>query len=277
MKPRGLTEAKQRRPYAQYYFRPMAEPNPELLQRCTHRLPAEQVLKPENVQALFAGETERQQLGWSILPDGAGYVAARVEMPGVTPKMIAWWFAWYPLESLRYMLWYPGRHFSASLSVADRQRLLDPSVPLSQKLAGVTHIIQEDSREREDLTAVPPPFSISFRFPDEMGIRPEWIGFPEHGCAVLASPPLNEDGSLPDRSRIMLHYARAEGNGVVFCSRFWMGGYVLRGGQAEYTGVGTPTPADAPSRLLLHCVREYTNLASFLPELYQNCQGRIEP
>ena len=274
---RNLTEEELRRPYAKYYSRPMALPDLEILEQCARRIPPEKVLRPGQIQRLFDSEEERTVIGRTILEDGAGYVASSIDMPGVTPEMIAWWFAWHPLESLRYMIWYPGRHFSADLSQEDRAKILDPAVPLNRKIAGVTHIIQEDSRENDELTQVPPPFLISFRDPAEMGIPEERIGFPDKGCLVLASPPVKQDGSLPDRPRIMLHYARATAKGVRFCSRFWMGGYVLRNGKAEYVGVGTPTPSEAPGKLLLHCVREYTNLASFLPDLYREMGGRIEP
>lgn len=274
---RALTEEERQRSYAKYYFTPMAQPSKLLMAQCRHRIPPEEALRPEAVRRLFDWDGEQNKVGWSILDSGAGYVASRVDMPGVSPEMIAWWFAWHPLESLRYMIWYPGRHFSAGLSEQDRQKILDPQVGIEQKISDVTHIIQEDSRENDALTEIPKPFCICFRRPEEMGIPAEWIGYPDRGCVLLASPPLKPDGSLPDRPRIMMHYARATGDGVAFCSRFWMGGYVLRDGRAEAVGVGTPTPEDAPGRLLLHCVREYTNLASFLPGLYREMGGRLEP
>jgi hypothetical protein len=28
----------------------------------------------------------------------------------VTAEVIDWWFAWHPLDSLRYRIWYPPQH-----------------------------------------------------------------------------------------------------------------------------------------------------------------------
>lgn len=274
---RPLTDEERVKPYAKYYDRPMTAPDPLLLAATrSEPIPPEQMLYPDRVEMLFQDAPENDLVGWGIMKDGFGYVSSRIWMPGVTPQMLAWWFAWHPLEDLRYMLWYPGRHFSAGLSEADRNKILDPSLDLPEKIADVTHIIQEDSRENDALTEIPPAFRISFRRPEELGIRPEWIGYPEQGFAVIASPHRNPDGSLPARPRIMLHTARTAEGGVVFRSRFWMGGYVLINGRAEHIGAGTPTPADAPKRLLEHSIREYTNLASFLPQLYREMKGRLE-
>ena len=272
---RKLTDEERKRPYARFYDREPAAPSPALLKSCSRRLPPEQALKPEEVSALFEDRPENELVGWTVMENGSGYVACRIEMPGVTPEMMAWWFAWHPMESLRYMIWYPGRHFSAALSPEDLRNNLDPNVPILNKIAGVTHIVQEDPREDDSLTEVPPPIYISFRFPSEMGITAEQIGYPERGALVLASPPIAPDGTLPAKRNIMIHYTKAVPGGSVFYSRFWLGGYVLRNGKAEHVGVPVPTPDAAPRSLMLHCVREYTNLASFLPELYRETGGEL--
>ena len=41
------------------------------------------------------------------MPNGTGYLANKTEMPGVTPEMFEWWFAWHSLEDLRYRIWDP--------------------------------------------------------------------------------------------------------------------------------------------------------------------------
>ena len=272
---RDLTEEERKRPYARFYDREMAEPSAELLNKCGCRLTQEQALHPEHVEKLFESLPENELVGWTILDNGSGYVACRIDMPGVTPEMMAWWFAWHPMESLRYMIWYPGRHFSAALSPEDLRHNLDPDVSILDKIAGVTHIVQEDPREDDSLTEVPPPIYISFRYPAEMGITAEQIGYPDRGSLVLASPPIAPDGTLPAKKNIMVHYTKATETGSVLYSRFWLGGYVLRNGKAEHVGMPAPMPEGAPVSLLQHCIREYTNLASFLPELYRETEGKL--
>ena len=45
--------------------------------------------------------------GVTISPDGAFRVFVRTDMPGVTPAMWDWWFAWHGSEAQRYKLWHP--------------------------------------------------------------------------------------------------------------------------------------------------------------------------
>ena len=71
------------------------------------------------------------------MPDGSGYVALRHPMPGATPEMIDWWFAWHGLEDLRYKLWYPEMHVSARLDPEERAKVLDPARSLPQKFQGL--------------------------------------------------------------------------------------------------------------------------------------------
>lgn len=270
---RELTQSELERPYSKYYFRPMAEPLIDIDAVCAKPLDQSAVILPGQINRLFSDDERNKIVGWSILPDGAGYVSSCMMMKNVTPQMISWWFAWHPLESLRYMLWYPGRHFSARVCEEDYKRMTDPKVDMRDKIAGVTHYIEEDSRDLENLNEIPPMFQIHLRYPEELGVDMALVGYPSKGTLVCASPPVNTDGSLPERPRIMIHYAKKTEGGAELYSRFWMGGYVLNNNRAQYIGVAKPTPKDAPARLLRHCISEYSNLASFLPELYAEQGG----
>lgn len=44
------------------------------------------------------------ETGYCLMPDGLGFAATKVFMPGVTTEMIDWWFYWHALEGL-----YPNR------------------------------------------------------------------------------------------------------------------------------------------------------------------------
>ncbi len=95
-----LTAEEKAKPYAKYYYQPSAPP-------AAHHAAMLADLKPldpakadriQDVNDLLApGYTEGEN-GYCVMPDGSGYVALRHPMPGATPEMIDWWFAWHGLE-----------------------------------------------------------------------------------------------------------------------------------------------------------------------------------
>ena len=68
--------------------------------------------------------------GFTQLPSGEILVAVLTPMPGVSGKMIDWWFGWHSNESQRYKLWHPHAHLKAVLKnptgdkpdLSDRER-----------------------------------------------------------------------------------------------------------------------------------------------------------
>ena len=50
------------------------------------------------------------ETGYTVMPDGSGFAATLVKMPGVIPEMLDWWFNWHELEGLRYAIWCPVAH-----------------------------------------------------------------------------------------------------------------------------------------------------------------------
>ena len=56
-------------------------------------------------------------------------------MPGETPEMFDWWFAWHGLEDMRYRIWDPEDHFYARQQMPEK--VLDPKVPMKEKHGGL--------------------------------------------------------------------------------------------------------------------------------------------
>ena len=113
---------------------------------------------------------EEVEIGWCNLPNGAGYIANKIFYPGVTADMIDWWFAWHPLEDLRYRIWYPPQHAGIMLSPFDRERILDPAVPNREKNWGVVHNVTENCDSGFENV------DIAFRSPADMGFDMERFG-----------------------------------------------------------------------------------------------------
>lgn len=45
------------------------------------------------------------EFGWWFLEDGTALIANKTFFPGVTGEMFDWWFAWHPIDRLRYACW----------------------------------------------------------------------------------------------------------------------------------------------------------------------------
>jgi anaerobic selenocysteine-containing dehydrogenase len=74
------------------------------------------------------------ETGYCTMPDGSGYMALLMPMPGVTADMVRWWMAWFTLDDLRYKVWSPRDHKTVSIKDEDRAMLLDPSIPRERKI-----------------------------------------------------------------------------------------------------------------------------------------------
>ena len=115
MRPIELTPEEQAKPYAKYFTRVPAVPDPAQVALMGKPMDPAKALKPENMNDLLNPGYHEVESGWCIMPNGSGYVANHTKMPGVTLEMINWWFAWHALEDLRYKIWWPAGHFAATI------------------------------------------------------------------------------------------------------------------------------------------------------------------
>ena len=118
--------------YAKYYDLPITPIPPEKLA----------VLQAGPIDPKLALPIERRndlfnpgyldcEVGWCVMENGTGYLANLTPMPGVTPEMFNWWFAWHGLEDMRYRIWDPEDHFYARQQ--NPERIKDPGVPMREK------------------------------------------------------------------------------------------------------------------------------------------------
>ena len=164
-----LTPEEELRPFAKYYHEPIKQPDPAHLAAMDTPMDPAKAFGPEEINRLLdvAALEQGVEVGWCNLPNGAGYIANTIVYPGATADMIDWWFAWHPLEDLRYRIWYPPQHAGIMLSPIDRARILDPAVPNREKNWGVVHNVTENCDcgfENID---------IAFRSPADMGFDME--------------------------------------------------------------------------------------------------------
>ena len=91
-----LTAAERALPYAKFYDLPITPHSGGEAGRAggwPHRSqPGAEDRGPQRpVQARLSALRDR----YCVMPNGTGFLANRTEMPGVTPEMFEWWFAWH--------------------------------------------------------------------------------------------------------------------------------------------------------------------------------------
>ena len=186
MRRRELTQEEREKPYARYFHKELAEVPAEDLARvnagpvdpalATSIYDRDDLMKP----GYLAVET-----GYTVMPDGSGFAATLVRMPGVTPEMLDWWFNWHPLEGLRYALWCPVAH--ADIGVKDPARHLDSSgIPLEERNYGATHYPVEGFN-----LASAQRIAIEFFSPRDFGLDMSMFREPEIARAYCANVVLD--------------------------------------------------------------------------------------
>jgi len=267
MKRRKLTPEEESRPYARYFYRDLAEIPREDLEKVNAGPVDPSLATP--IQArndlLKPGYLE-VETGYTVMPDGSGWAATLVRRPGVTPEMLDWWFNWHPLEGLRYALWCPVAH--VDIGVKDPARHLDSSgVPLRERNYGSTHYPVEGFNIRGAQR-----LAIRFHSPGDFGLDMALFREPNISRAYCADVTLS---LLNTPFCVFMHAVREVEGGVEYRSRYWIG-YTMRKGKP--VKVRRPMPfrmIDLARNNCLHSLTEYNNLASFLPELYREMEGKI--
>lgn len=256
-----ITEEERALPYAKYYFQPMAEIPAEKL-AVWHGPAADPALAtPIEDRNRFLGvEPMPLEVGFTVAPNGTGFVSNSTFMPGVTPEMFYWWFAWHCVgPDLRYKLWDHDDHYYAR--ALRPEYVLDPRVPLAEKTWGVTHDISEDIGLGVD------PLKLSFRKPSDLGYDLSLLGTP--GCAAMVCA-VGTSGS----PAVMTHKVMEAPSGVWFKSHFWMGyGLGEDGALKKLVPDGQSIPEAVPRALFGHNIKEFSNLAAILPPLYQEVKA----
>jgi phloretin hydrolase len=267
MKRRELTDAEKEKPYSKYFYKELAEiPAEDLTAVNAGPLDLASVTTIQNRNDLMKPGYLGDETGYTVLEDGSGFAATLVKMPGVTPQMLDWWFNWHALEGLRYALWCPVAH--TDISAKDPSRHMDSSgVPLRERNYGSTHYPVEGFNQASSQKV-----AIEFFSPEDFGLDMSLFKEPEISRAYCANVILD---MLNTPFNAFFHAVREVDGGVEYRSRYWLG-YTMRDGRPRR--VKRPLPyrmSDLARNNCLHSLTEYNNLASLLPQLYEEIGGRI--
>jgi hypothetical protein len=207
------------------------------------------------------------ETGYTVLEDGSGFAATLVRMPGVTPDMLDWWFNWHPLEGLRYAMWCPVAH--TDISVKNSAQHLDSSgVVLRERNYGSTHYPVEGFNVQGSQKVW-----IQFFSPEDFGLDMSMFNEPGISRAYCANVILD---LMRIPFNVFFHAIREADGGVEYRSRYWLG-YTMKNGAPVRAKRPVPYKMiDMARNNCIHSLIEYNNLASFLPQLYQEMGGKID-
>ena len=199
------------------------------------------------------------ETGYCVMEDGTGFMANLTPMPGVTAEMFDWWFAWHAMGPLRYTIWNPYDHKSATVLNYAHARCSE--LTYKEKYWNVTHVIEENTGGPDFETIF-----INFRKPSEIGYEEDKIG--TSACSTLVC---GNAGSIysPNGVIVMTHFLRPTPEGSELRTRFWMGWHIINGRPVKMIPDGVRIPEIAVYNTLEHNIREFTHLANILPQVFE--------
>ena len=268
----ALTAEESARPYAKYFYEAIESPDPKHLAVMDEPCDASKAISPLQMNELLNPGNLDVEIGWCNLSDGSGFIANRTVYPDATAEMIDWWFAWHPLEDLRYRLWYPPQHGGIMVSDEDRRRLLDSSIPVAERNWGVLHHVVENvncGMENVD---------IQFMSPAEFGFDMNRWKHPEVATFAGGQGWSSPVGLASDRPRVpalMCHIFRETSEGLEHRTRFWMGYMLSEGKPKLMLPPGVSVPTFVVQGLARHTVCEFARFKSLLPRIYREMGGEI--
>ena len=246
-------------PYARYFNPHMAPLPSHVLEALSKGPVAHELLAP------FARAPQLQEDGYTlaetaytIAPDGSARIACLTQMPGVTPAMWDWWFAWHGSEAARYKLWHPLAHVDVAWA--------DGKGHTGHYIGRTSNIVEYVGAQR---------LNVGVRF-----VAPSDIGFDKTVLAQRGQVAICGRGLMRDlnmEAGWLVHLIRPVPGGSEMRSRFWIGGphvnpIGMTGGTGKMIGRAAamlrPFSASQAAELLIHDAQEMNHLAGFLPQLF---------
>lgn len=262
MKKVGVIKEEKQLSYYRFFEQELAPVPQEKLEILKQGPSKTEMVSFEEKDLFLKGEDDDYcQIGFGVMKDGTGFVCNATYMPKVTVEMLDWWFPWHSVGSdLRYKIWDPEDHYFARADRVDY--VCDPNIPMREKTWGVSHYIMED------VGPGPEFLKLNFKRPKDFGYDENNIGTSKCSSMVCA---IGESSC----AAAMTHKWYPYKDGVMFCSRFWIGMGVVDGNIIKTLPEGVKIPEIVPQGLFAHNIKEFTNLAAILPQVYKENKDNL--
>lgn len=255
-----MTEEERKLDYSDLLLKPLPEVAPKLLEEMEQSPvdPEKMTSIHDRNDILEPGYLEVEN-GYTRMPDGSGAVATKVEMPGVTPEMVVWWFAWHGIRDLRYRIWCPTEHYGIHVLEKDLLHRLDTSLSMAERGWGTTDVVTEN------VGSGPQEMHLTFYSPKDYGYDPDLVKNVDALINACVTDP-----KTGMRLITFSHCIRKIPGGIEYRSHYWQGYSIDENGKAYAASIPPEGfPMEVMKKNAYHSLLEYTNLAEILPELYE--------
>jgi 2,4-diacetylphloroglucinol hydrolase len=264
------------KPYAKYFTKDLVVPV-DMVNAVESGPLAKQFILPPTVDGLRTLLTDFAKYpvsGYALIEAGPlAYAQSHHLFPGVTARMFEWWMTWHPLESERYMLWFPYAHIHNS--VADPQRLANDSLSYGERLYGNPNHITEYIGGMF-LDGV-----IHFDTPESLGVDKSLHD--AGGFSFNASGIISTRDSPQTPLVLMIHLGRDTPAGLEMINRYWIGTHPSFDRFAKFPdgarlskeltvkmGLDRTALENFAYEMALHDMTEFTCLGKLLPDIYRD-------
>ena len=260
-----VTEEDKQKSYYKYYERELAQIDPEKAGKIfgPPMNPVGQLAFVDRAKILEPGFDD--EIGYTSVPDGTGYISDCTFIPGGTPEMIDWYFAWRGLDPLRFAIINPMENIAAlsMQSVISR----DPDRTIQEKYWDTT---QEIKRMGVMGPFGPPKIDyLSLKCPSSVGFDMSKIG-PDQETKTLVCGRNFADGNPPSAAPdyFVCHQVKEADGGVIVRTRIWYGWTVMYGNNFKSLPDGFIMQPMVAQELMIQNATEWANVAAILPQLY---------
>lgn len=222
-------------------------------------LPAEAVPFAERSK-LLSDENAGRKDGYTVMPDGTGYVSDTMQMPGVTAEMIEWYIVWRGLAPQNYAAVNPEKYISA-VSM-QKGRFEDEDLIGAEKYWDTTQTVIQRKAMGTSTEYV------NFKCPSDVGFDRNMLAG-SHTAGLICARVYAE-GQPPQAGPdyFVCHRILEKNDGIEVRSKYWIGWTVRYGKDYKQLPDGFHMPPVFAMETLLKNRQELADIARALPELY---------
>ena len=252
-----LTAEEQADPFAGFYYEPIGDPDPDILDalRPDNPMPPQWSIGFEDIEQLFRPEGLDHPCGFCLRPDGTGYMSMRVDMGSVTPEMRAFFYTRFlDAKPLYYRIWLPGFH-------------IDHRKPFTESFGwGQGRVCFR--REIIPMNSPPDYRALGLSAPMEE-LDPHFLSV---ACSSAEFVPLDPaDGGFYN---VMLGvYKKNDRGGVVGNCVSWFGVDIVDGKPVRMLPEGETMDLEKVRLYTCHQAYEMTRLRDILPAIFAQAKG----
>lgn len=245
-----LPEEARANPYADFYYVPVNDPDPAICAALAPGAQADgsQYLRPAEYERIFTRDVGMDN-GFCIGPEGTGFSAVTVDMPGVTSEMMAWWEDWFRSDDVHYRIWLPGLHISHHPIIEN----------LGWGVVGFNPMGRNNPSDEDYLRyglAKPPSI-----------LEP---GLWSHDCSAASVVPVGSDE--PTDFITLAHHLVKTDTGFQMRLYAWMGLHIVEGNEHRMIAEGEGVDLERVRLFACHNAYEFSRCAELLPRLFARSQ-----